>query len=249
MCAAAKWNKERVPSTLCTFNRFRDLEVPADYAQSPSSFRSGMTCSRRLAAYHDPAHFVTWAAIEHELCEGDLCFDDFSYGTVLRDTISRIQSHVNYEGPTNVSGHIACIEARDAGACPVEKLRAGLNRTRNYIFFDNLVVRMLGGCDAMNQPPGGVNTSHLDAALAVLKRFDFVIQLGTLLSRPAQELMDRVMGWHIGEGTARDVGHPSDFHVPLTPSDTVRLQAINKYDMALLAEFTTPYGKADPLQD
>lgn len=191
------------------------------------------TCADRVAMFGDE---YTWNSIERPLNSGDLCFDDFVYVTIMRETISRLTSQLNYE-PFNRSGFVSCladaVESQNASAyCPQNQIEqpAIIARDLGYVFFDNYVVRMLGGSHTLTLPPGGVNASHFAAAVAVLDRFDLVIPLEELNSERAHAALDSVLGWHPGEEErTRETEHVEHF----TEQELESLRSINKFDIAL----------------
>merc|ERR1719313_549239 len=66
--------------------------------------------------------------------------------------------------------------------------------------FDNLMVRMLGGYDAMTAPPGRVNNEHFQRAKQVLELFDLVLLLENISEEKSLRAMRRTIGWHLPPG-------------------------------------------------
>uniref|UniRef100_A0A7S1QM46 Sulfotransferase family protein n=1 Tax=Alexandrium catenella TaxID=2925 RepID=A0A7S1QM46_ALECA len=223
----------------CATMRFADFATPADYARSPGPGRETATCQERAQYFKKQA--LSWNVLEHELCRGDLCFDDFVYFTVLRETLDRIASQVNYEGPIDVDGVIRCIELSNASACPVSYRETG--HARSWVFIDNLVVRMFGGCNATNAPPGRLTRAHLDAAVRNLDRFAAVIPLANLSSPRGQAAMDRVVGWHVPPDTEQFC--QTDYAVVLTPVQAARLRELNRWDVELVGRYLAAWEAAE----
>lgn len=243
MCAQAVEKGERVVQSghYCGSNEFHDWAALGDwpwfvevgYFFNHTCAECSHTCADRVAMFGDE---YTWNSVERQLDSGDLCFDDFVYVTIMRETISRLTSQLNYE-PFNRSGFVSCladaVESQNASAyCPQNQIEqpAIIARDLGYVFFDNYVVRMLGGSHTATLPPGGVNASHFAAAVAVLDRFDLVIPLEELNSERAHAALDSVLGWHPGEEErTRETEHVEHF----TEQELESLRSINKFDIAL----------------
>lgn len=180
----------------------------------------------------------TWSQIEHEVSKGDFCKIDFIYGIMLRETISRLTSYVNWN-TQKIHGYLyqqflKCIENRDISICPTFP-----DATDNYNFgyreYDNFAVRTLGGYSTMQLPPGGVTVKHFDEAVSLLNQFDIILPLEQLDIEPFTSKMDASIGWHIQRNEKRARVNPH--HIHFSSADVARFQAINKYDIALYNKF------------
>lgn len=191
--------------------------------------RSWTTCAARTAFFRQ--NRFTWGQIERELSEGDVCMDDFIYGIMLRDPIKRIESYANSHGIPDSTSWIKCVMQADASKCPQK--RGVRIMGRGWENYDNFLVRTLGGYDVMSLPPGGVNATHYEAALMLLKRFDIVSVLEQLDTKESKAAMDRVLGWH-PEGPPK----AAKFHTVVFPERaTEDLRRINKFDYDLYNYF------------
>jgi len=183
------------------------------------------TCSQRRKLFKE--NNFTWAAIEREVGEGDLCFNDFVYGTVVRQPIDRMESSVNFEEFWYYGEQIACIKR---GQCKDQG---------KFTMFDNYMVRSLLGYDGMWLPPGGVTKSHLQKAVRLLERFDLVLPLEFLDCPQVVAKMDRVLGWHVAT-----MGRRNDhFHaIPFSEGERNDIREINRYDRALYEHFAAKFS-------
>lgn len=240
MCDEAKHMGEKIvqPSLYCASDVFHDWYVPGDAKTQTQS--SGQTCADRASMFRDE---FTWNSIERQLDTGDLCFNKFIYATIIRETIDRAESQVNYEYPQNTEHILHCLDEAvkaNTGETPSCLMPAMSNATRpiskrfGWLFLDNYVIRLLGGVDTMMLPPGGVNSSHLLNAISVLSQFDLVIPFDELHSEGAKAEMDGVLGWHPRESVeVRVTSHEKRF----TQEERQLLRSINKFDMALYNHF------------
>lgn len=239
ICRQARVHGERVvwPSKWCESELLHDFYVPGN---GQEDFHRTSTCSDRLSLY--ASHNFTFGSIERQLEPGDHCFGHLVYATAVRESIARMASQINFRGRFPIQEVIPCLEQAAAvhgrgSACPLRSLPGPeYSLEHGFVYFDNYVVRMLGGSATMTLPPGGVNASHLDAAIKVLDQFDLVVPLEELDSKSSQAELDRVIGWHPDENSHERESDPDTDPTPfveLSDDDSKRLRSINKYDVAL----------------
>jgi len=200
--------------------------------------RQWTTCADRAEYFRD--HRFTWGQLEREINPGDLCKDDFLYGITLRDPVSRIESYANWNSNAvngaEWKGYMSCIQRRNASACPAVEGRPIARVNWGYREWDNFNIRVLGGYDVMRLPPGGVNASHLAAAVDLLEQFDLVLLLEDLESGCTMAEMKRVLGWSPkGESPhARENDHSQ---VVFTEGQRAAWARINRFDVQLYTHF------------
>lgn len=199
-----------------------------------------VTCSDRRSLFAERG--FTWGALETQLEPGDLCTGDFIYAMVLREPVNRLESQVNYRvdedhlsPPCRYDDIIARI--RFARTSPSFESQCRLQAPA----YDNYVVRLLGGKETIDLPLGGVNSSHYDAAMAVLRQFDLVIPMEDISSNQAVLEMNRAFGWNLQSQnlaphyswTGR-VEHAKERHaVMFSEQEVEHLRHINRFDIAL----------------
>jgi len=239
VCSVAQQMGERVvqPHVNCDSPELGDT-----YEQRFDEQR--VSCAQRRRLF-DRGGF-TWSAVETQLEPGDFCKGDFIYATVLREPIERLESQVNYRVDED---HLA-------PPCRYDEIidRIGSSRTSPRFdsecrlqapAYDNYLVRLLAGKEAMDLPSGGVNASHAAKALAVLDQFDLVIPMGDISGDRALGDMAELFGWDVKPHHFRphyswtgDVEHAGGRHAVRFSEEEVRhLRRINRYDLAL-------YGRA-----
>jgi hypothetical protein len=245
--AVCRWAQEqpcgRVPS--CGANCNLNCHHPWDWVQScrppackvpsrpcKSPFKLGCGGLARYARRRN----LTFFASETMLHEAP-CLRSFTYVTVLRDPIERLQSQFS----------------RMHGQHPNTRLRELLSAAHAFntsersslmgpAAVDNYLVRLLAGPEAFFLPAGGINASHFHRASSRLSRFDVAIPIENL-STFGTTWMQTALGW---EGTlTRANSHRRRRRIRSTDGGTPRtfgerslrkLQALNKFDLQLISE-------------
>lgn len=195
------------------------------------------SCEERLE--HMRAYGFTWRAIERELVDGDICPSVFFYFSVVREPMGLMESVTKYKMDKEgidafpLAHIVSCIQ-NQYETCP-QTAKDPYQRYENYWkIFDNFIVRTLAGYDAMNAPPGGVNSSHLARAKEVLLNFDLVIPLERIAEQKAIDAMDRLIGWHLEPHNAANQNKNVMPSIPAELSE--QLRDINKLDYALYSD-------------
>jgi len=153
------------------------------------------TCKERASYFQE--HNFTWGQIERELNDGNMCFDDFDYGIMIRDPIDLAESLLNF---FHFDAHVAdkliqCVESKGQGnSCDDLGPVKGRNiRSPPWYFMDNYLVRILGGVDVYNLPVGKITAEHADAVSEMLKnKFRAVLLFEDLRDN---SVLDNVFHW------------------------------------------------------
>jgi len=248
ICALAEAMGERViqPSALC--NMFQD-----SYQQRDAQFH--FNCTERRAAFE--IQRATWSALEVPLEEGsNFCPGDFYYGTVVREPLDRLESHLGWQSGWDESYlELPCrydvLIAHLAATNVTEDLRRACYRQLPAL--DNYLVRMFGGREVARLPAGGVGQQHFEKARAVLDRFDLVVPL-EVLSTDEHVVLDlnRELGWHLRPEDVRQIFHPEGFNkvmreertehkVHLSSEQLRHLSHLNRFDTALYNDAMAKY--------
>mmetsp|Transcript_31057 Transcript_31057/g.70615 ORF Transcript_31057/g.70615 Transcript_31057/m.70615 type:complete len:354 (-) Transcript_31057:14-1075(-) len=238
MCKWALKAGERVvtPNEYCGADALGDARVPFwkdTVYQTICPMKKpnpSLTCDQRKAVFGK----ATFGAIERELYPGDICPSDFTYGTIMRDPIDRMESQINYEGPYAFRKIIKCI---------IENLQAKNNTVCDgavsgdfvnvHTIFDNFAVRTLAGASAWFLPPGRIGPYHYKKALALIEKFALVIPLDQLSTEEGQARMDQVLGWHIEANVKLEDMRASRHTIKLDADVRSQLAELNKHDIAL----------------
>lgn len=137
----------------------------------------------------------TWGQIERTVREEDISHEHFRYGILLRDPLELAHSAANYhdlnEPWTNhthrYKKHLACLEEA-ADACL--KLKGDL-----WMYFDNFVVRTLGGPEVASLPPGGVTETDALRVIKKLSDFDMVAFVDEFKDGINARSFSKTLGW------------------------------------------------------
>jgi len=192
-----------------------------------------LTCAERRQQAR--AGSVTWMQIEREFNEGDLC-DGFLYGTSLRDPAMLAQSLVNYYGVG--AGYKKCLEkpAEHCAEKTVGHAPEGLpfldSSEPVWLYFDNFLVRVLGGHDVMMLPPGAINASHQQMALDVLAKFDLAIRVEDLATNASVERFRDTFGWSQPE-LLMERENAQGHSVRFSAEELERYKDLNQHDFAV----------------
>lgn len=126
---------------------------------------------------------ASFAMIERDVQAEDLdCAEHFRYGIVIRDPLALAESMTNWDqynidhGPklphSHWSEHLSCLKAGDEGA-RCKTLRTSV--TGLYNFYDNYLVRTMGGSEMFHKAPGTITEADADAVIDKLKKFDIAM--------------------------------------------------------------------------
>mmetsp|Transcript_156010 Transcript_156010/g.276724 ORF Transcript_156010/g.276724 Transcript_156010/m.276724 type:complete len:154 (-) Transcript_156010:92-553(-) len=107
-------------------------------------------------------------------------------------------------------------------------------KERDWFVFDNFMVRTFSGI-GHTVPPGGVNSSHVHAAMKVLQSFDLVLLMNRLDDPRTSRAYERTIGWpfplHGSDKSTRvnEGGDQVDLHAQA--EIITRLTEINAFDL------------------
>jgi len=185
-----------------------------------SSAFKPLTCEERMQKVR--AQSVTWMQIEREFNKGDFC-DGFLYGISLRDPAMLAQSLVNYNGIG--AGYKKCLE-QPAEHC-AEKSKGPV-----WIYFDNFMVRVLGGHDVMMLPPGSINATHEKMALDILAKFHVVVRTEDFNKNAALELFRETFGWSAPDALRKHKNSEVNV-VTFSEEELTIYKELNQHDYAI----------------
>lgn len=201
MCELARLNGERVQPGPCCNNPTLDTGpvLPAKLREARLADHARY-CTKRSELLRRRG--TTWFQIERPLEPSDICNGTF-HGTLLRHPLKVASSQVRFvRAPRKLyQRHLYCV-SHGTKACNAAKDSGHSHCGRRFhcqklwAFFDNFMVRSLGGHAIFDLPPGGVNRSHLHAVQKILERFDLVETVEKLSSGPelARAFRDH-FGW------------------------------------------------------
>lgn len=182
-----------------------------------------ISCQERVELF-SREHF-SWGAIERELFASDHCWDDFKFGTLLRDPGALILSFLNAEHDVNGEFFASLKLALDSPT------PAGPHQWPNWKMYDNFQTRLLSS--SFDVPAGRINQTHLDAAKQLLDdHFDVVACLEDLPR--LRSTFFSSLGWrpemasHIG-----DMSNSCPHDLKFTDEELALLKQLNKYDIQL----------------
>lgn len=227
-------------------NAGEKIVMPADAAcnwkgrdQYRDSGRAHISCEKRLSYFTKPANNFSWGQIEREFAEQDRCWDQFEYGTMLREPISLLLSEINYHpgcfmfglpcggGPKDPDGFLKSLEA--VLEQPPE--HGGTDQFPLWKFFDNIQIRLLA--PALEVPPGKINATHLAQAKRTLGNLT-VVRLEDMPTKSSTLSFFAKLGWspdmfqYIGSPV-----NPSTHDFEFSEEQVSWLQQVNRWDMEL----------------
>jgi len=189
MCGMASLNNERIvePGVNCNWVLHDDFKQMGDGVR--------VTCEERAEQFSN----VSWAHIEREFTVHDFCPQHFDYVTVLREPAGLVQSEVNFRNfsVSELEASLSCTK----GLEPCDESHKDDN-VPLWKFLDNFQVRMLGGMETWQLPPGGVLPEHKDRVVSLLERFYRVIPFDRLKSSPT--LLKSSFGWSTDQLAQKD---------------------------------------------
>lgn len=172
-----------------------------------------------------------------------LCPELFSYGIMIRNSISRLQSWINYEPlelPPNLGN---CTRQARMKTCQLSQVEnCGVLKPSDLLNLDNALTRSLIGASASPRedfsryctqsscvPFGMISSSHVDLARGVLSQFDVVLILEDLgTSHAWQDELKTKWGW--SNFTVKKM-NPNRRKFRVLSNETLHLLAgLNQYD-------------------
>jgi len=233
ICVLSQENGEvlPVPNGNCNWrpdSNHKWLRMPAE--QTPAN------CSQRLNLLIETR--FTWSQIERPFDHNSMfCPPSFGYATALRDPIQSLESMLNFFDPFepfNLLGRqqdVQCFLRGITESCP-DNLSSAEDSL--WIYFDNPMVRLLGGPEIMELPFGRVNSTHSDKVLELLSMFDLVVCAEELSSNATRNKFRTLLGWN---RTATDHQNPSQKTLFLTDADEEVARNLNAHDYNIYNRF------------
>jgi len=219
VCEAARQNGEHTALGDVGNCNFLSDDVGLLYRES--SDLKPPTCEERMQKVR--AQSVTWMQIEREFNKGDFC-DGFLYGISLRDPAMLAQSLVNYNGIG--AGYKKCLEQ------PAENCVENAKKDPAWMFFDNFMVRVLGGHDVMMLPPGSINATHEKMALDILAKFHVVVRTEDFNKNAALELFRETFGWSAPDALRKHKNSEVNV-VTFSEEELTIYKELNQHDYAI----------------
>merc|ERR1719198_1532161 len=203
--------------------------------------KTHVDCEER-AAHYKKWH-ATWGAIERELNEDDICQSNFSYGVMLRDPMQLAVSQMNFAGftPEEARQHLHCVGHNPASCDAVARdSEKGFEKSKAgplWKFFDNYLVRVLGGFDTFSLPAGAVTKEHADMVIKRLSSFDAVLFVEEINKQPS--IFKTCLGWSKGpEHLSVDKHINGHRHIlDLTPEEYLQAEYQNRFDYHVYNRF------------
>jgi hypothetical protein len=192
----------------------------------------------------------------------NLCHGHFNYGILLRDPTELAISKANFEKyfPDEVIASLNCIaekenknvaelktptqffsdqrrrRARGAFA-PTDTCGDRAARIKNdwklWWFFDNFLVRMLGGYSVWSLPAGGVTEEHAQLAIQRLSKFEVVMFPEDFEDT---EYLETAIGWR-SEHYEKASKRSSDHTIQLTDEQNGQARLANRFDYMVYDHF------------
>lgn len=221
-CDFAKANHERTP---------RMDPVACNLPHRPS----GPTCADVAADVK--RQNITWFQWEEPLYPNLLCPDQFSTGVMLRDPFKLAQSQANFVDARRwYREHLDCI-SKGGNACHELTAKAAghmaYHASHLWTFFDNFLIRNLGGDALYNLPANSINSTHLEAVKRTLLNFDYVLFLEDFESGINQRVFEQCIGF--SNTTAHS--NSMEYHFRFSSEEEEYIRSQSKYDYALVRYF------------
>jgi len=228
MCSMAK-KVERIvePNLNCNW---KDHD---SYLDSGTKFRP--SCQARSSFFKKNG--FTYGQIERELWPADLCFDQFEYGTVLREPLDLMHSELNYRaiyhGGMSKDELLQDFKRRIESDPP---LLTDHTQMHEWKMLDNFQTRIFS--NAMAVPAGQVGPDHLERARQVLSNFTAVARVRDLKSDPSRNSFFDSLGWSqvalqgsVAAATPKNEVTKDRYDFAEQEKDWLR--RLNQYDIAL----------------
>lgn len=221
ICAGAVLNGESIvkPSGNCNW---------AEHDNGAGGLGSERTnCSKRTEYFEQ--HNYSWGQIERVLAD-EFCYTTFDYGIWLRDPVSLAESEANWHHmytPGEISTSLNCVVQKRGELCPVKQK----DDMPLWMYFDNYVVRIVGGPSVWNLPPGHVEERHARLALERLHPFKIVLVMEDVVSTEhGTDALFKKTGWKLWPvKSKRYHTHNKTF----TNEERETIRKLNKYDYML----------------
>jgi hypothetical protein len=189
---------------------------------------------------------VTWGQIEHDIDDYNLCHDHFNYGILLRDPSALAISKASMEmyTPGQTIDSMSCLVRGENDdmtdltrkcdyAAPMK------HHWKLWWFYDNFLVRTLGGQSVWSLPAGGITEEHAHNAIERLSKFE-VVMFGEDFEDTAH--LQATIGWR-PEFFDKAFKRPSTHVVEFTDEQNSQARHNNRFDYMVYDHF-----KSIPIQ-
>jgi len=255
ICELAKRNGEAVisPSLCCDWIPYDVYNY--EYLIKELTFNGlvkNISCAQRAHAW-ERGNF-TWGHVEHDFYDSDFCPHDFRYGVALRHPVRLVESMMNFFDPWELLNPLddvrpdpnkikECALSGNENHCPGAWWSHTVDNL--WMYFDNIMVRTLGGPEVMALPFGGVNSTHLDRVLGKLAKFEMVLLVEELASNSSQTAFRESLGWTHAQIIHRN-SHNGTKRYFLTDAEQEVFKKVDKYDYELYNRFSKGNGNGLP---
>lgn len=221
MCAAAKANGESLVTAMHNCNYGPDGGQGALYVDSWS-------CKDRTK--HFSKGNFTYGQIERVL-NSEMCFDTFDYGIWLRDPVKLALTEANYKySASNVESNLKCA---GGGKCPKNYKTDHKDEVPLWMYFDNYVVRVLGGPRTWRKGPGKVTEEDAKNAINLLRKFAVKARAEDIAAnKESKERFLEEMGWTQMPATFSDK-RAKKHRFTFSTQEEEKIRELNKYDYML----------------
>jgi hypothetical protein len=163
---------------------------------TPSGANHGVSCQDRFS-WFDWSN-ATWGQIEHTISDSDLCHDHFNYGIFIRDPNELAISKASFENYTanETLVSLGCLQDTTGELNITDACNHAAHKKHNWRlwwFWDNFLVRTLGGEDVWSLPAGEVTEEHVQKVIARLLKFDAVLFMDDFEDT---DYLKSTIGWH-----------------------------------------------------
>jgi hypothetical protein len=254
MCLLAQENGEAVvqPHANCNRVPFDDNHrLQRDAEQASIGHPDFLSCAER--GKHLGEQNYTWAQIERPIESHDFCRKLFFYGIALRDPLDIAESILNYDDRAEIgvrhlcnSNYKECLGCLESGD-QTDQCKAHIAdpSTENlWVYFDNFLVRNLGGKEIMNLPPGGVTSEHAELAIQTLNLFDLVTLVEDIRSPETHHIFEAKFGWSAAKVSAQRIQDVYQKHTKtFSEEEKAVIHKRNEHDYRVYNHFKAQLGR------
>jgi len=205
---------------------------------TPSGANKRVSCQDR-SSWFDWSN-ATWGQIEHTIGDDDLCHNQFNYGIFIRDPNDLAISKASFENYTanETLASLSCLLDATGDLNRAQGCNHAAHKKhdwRLWWFWDNFLVRTLGGEEIWSLPAGGVTEAHVQKVIARLSKFDAVLFMDDF---DHTEYLKSTIGWHPKHYTkAKRHKNKAKHVVELTDEQAEIARHTNRFDYMVLDHF------------
>mmetsp|Transcript_105871 Transcript_105871/g.284586 ORF Transcript_105871/g.284586 Transcript_105871/m.284586 type:complete len:250 (-) Transcript_105871:71-820(-) len=199
---------------------------------TPDGSKKPINCGKRN--YDFVWSNAIWGQIENRHDDQGICHEDFNNGTLLRDPNECVISKASKEAYSEVEtiASLSCLEV-----VPATDARNEASPTKKHWklrrFWDNFLVRTLGGEEVWPLPAGGVTELRAQKVIERLSKFDAVLFVKDFEHKA---YLESAIGWNL-EHYDKAYKRLSDHVVELTTEQDAQVRRTNMFDYIVLDHF------------